>query len=90
MAKQPLEAGSSRIRFIMLDAEIPEGNLSQITSAIQNALKPVLPLFSAETARGGEGPLCSASRHCYAQRAAWSGWCDSTTKAATACSLRQV
>lgn len=32
--------GTSRIRFIMLDAEIPEGDLSQITSAIQNALKP--------------------------------------------------
>jgi hypothetical protein len=41
MAKQPVsKAGTSRIRFIMLDAEIPEGDLSQITSAIQNALKP--------------------------------------------------
>ena len=41
MAKQPSpKAGISRIRFIMLDAEIPEGDLSQITSAIQNALKP--------------------------------------------------
>ena len=34
------KSGTSRIRFIMLDAEIPEGDLSQITSAIQNALKP--------------------------------------------------
>lgn len=41
MAKQPTnKGGTSRIRFIMLDAEIPEGDLSQITSAIQNALKP--------------------------------------------------
>ncbi|OAP41345.1 hypothetical protein AU381_05595 [Sinorhizobium glycinis] len=41
MAKQPTsKSGTSRIRFIMLDAEIPEGDLSQITSAIQNALKP--------------------------------------------------
>ncbi|GAA0767975.1 hypothetical protein [Brevundimonas olei] len=41
MAKQPLsKSGTSRIRFIMLDAEIPEGDLSQITAAIQNALKP--------------------------------------------------
>lgn len=41
MAKQPnSKNGTSRIRFIMLDAEIPEGDLSQITAAIQNALKP--------------------------------------------------
>lgn len=43
MAKQPAsKAGTSRIRFIMLDAELPEGDLSQITSAIQNALKPTV------------------------------------------------
>ncbi len=42
MAKSsaPKSGGTSRIRFIMLDAEIPEGDLSQITEAIQNALKP--------------------------------------------------
>lgn len=41
MAKQSISrGGTSRIRFIMLDAEIPDGDLSQITSAIQNALKP--------------------------------------------------
>lgn len=41
MAKQPAtKSGTSRIRFIMLDAEIPEGDLNQITVAIQNALKP--------------------------------------------------
>lgn len=41
MAKQPSsKSGTSRIRFIMIDAEIPEGDLSQITTAIQNALKP--------------------------------------------------
>jgi hypothetical protein len=34
------KTGTSRIRFIMLEAEIPEGDLSQITAAIQNALKP--------------------------------------------------
>jgi hypothetical protein len=32
--------GSSRIRFIMLDAELNEGDLSQITEAITNALRP--------------------------------------------------
>jgi hypothetical protein len=33
-------AGSARIRFIMLEAEIPEGDLSQFTHAIQHALRP--------------------------------------------------
>lgn len=33
-------AGTSRVRFIMLEAEMPEGDLAQITTAIQNALKP--------------------------------------------------
>lgn len=41
MAKQPTaKSGTARIRFVMLDAEIPEGDLTQITAAIQNALKP--------------------------------------------------
>jgi hypothetical protein len=35
-----LKSRTSRIRFIMLDAELAEGDLSQITSAVQNALKP--------------------------------------------------
>lgn len=46
MAKQSTNKGAtSRIRFIMLDAEIPEGDLSQITSAIQNALKPTTTII---------------------------------------------
>lgn len=32
--------GSSKVRFIMLEADIAEGDLSQITQAIQNALRP--------------------------------------------------
>ena len=32
--------GTSRIRFIMLDAELAEGDLTQIAQAIQNALRP--------------------------------------------------
>ncbi len=41
MAKQPTSKnGTARIRFIMLEAEVQEGDLSQITAAIQNALKP--------------------------------------------------
>ncbi len=46
MAKQPTsKGGTARIRFIMLDAEIPEGDLSQITLAIQNALKPTATII---------------------------------------------
>lgn len=56
MAKQPApKNGKARIRFIMLEAEIPEGDLTQITQAIQNALKPatfvqqrILPVGSTE------------------------------------------
>jgi hypothetical protein len=33
--------GSSRVRFIMLDAELTDGDLTQITQAIQNALRPM-------------------------------------------------
>lgn len=46
MAKQPTsKTGTARIRFIMLDAEIPEGDLSQVTAAIQNALKPATTII---------------------------------------------
>ncbi len=46
MAKQPVaKGGTSRIRFIMLEADIPEGDLNQITSAIQNALKPTTTII---------------------------------------------
>lgn len=34
------KSGSSRIRFIMLEADLSEGDLSQVTTAIQNALRP--------------------------------------------------
>ena len=41
MVKKPIKGnGTSRIRFIMLEAEMPEGDLTQITDAIQNALRP--------------------------------------------------
>lgn len=46
----------------MLDAEIPDGDLSQITAAIQNALKPTttfvqqrLPSISAQPAIAAGG-----------------------------------
>lgn len=34
------KSGPTKLRFIMIDAEISEGDLNQITQAIQNALKP--------------------------------------------------
>lgn len=37
------KSGSSRIRFIMLEADLNEGDLSQVTQAIQNALRPSQP-----------------------------------------------
>lgn len=41
LVKKPVKGnGTSRIRFITLEAEMPEGDLTQITNAIQNALRP--------------------------------------------------
>ena len=46
MAKQPTSKNATaRVRFIMLEAEIQEGDLSQITAAIQNALKPTTTII---------------------------------------------
>lgn len=40
MAKAATKAGgTSRVRFVMFDAEVAEGEISQITQAIQNALR---------------------------------------------------
>lgn len=36
--------GASRIRFVMFDAEVAEGEIGQITSAIQNALRAPAPI----------------------------------------------
>jgi hypothetical protein len=44
MAKQALKSGgTSRIRFVMVDAEIAEGDVGSITQAIQNALRGPAP-----------------------------------------------
>lgn len=40
MAKSSKSTGRSRVRFVMLDAEIEDGDFSEITQAIQNALAP--------------------------------------------------
>lgn len=41
-SSQP-KSGASRVRFIMLEADIQDGDLAQITQAIQNALRPAAP-----------------------------------------------
>lgn len=42
MAKGPIKSGgTSRIRFVMVEAEIADGDIGQITQAITNALRPV-------------------------------------------------
>lgn len=42
MAKGPVKSGgTSRIRFVMVEAEIADGDIGQITQAITNALRPV-------------------------------------------------
>ena len=40
MAKNNKNGGGSKVRFIMLEADIADGDFSQITTAISNALKP--------------------------------------------------
>jgi hypothetical protein len=37
---EPPANNSNRIRFIMLDADISDGNLSELTQAITSALSP--------------------------------------------------
>jgi hypothetical protein len=43
MAKNSKSGGTSRIRFVMVDAEIAEGDVGSITQAIQNALRGPVP-----------------------------------------------
>jgi hypothetical protein len=43
MRKPQLKSGgSARIRFVMLEAELPDGDIEKITQAIQNAVKPAM------------------------------------------------
>lgn len=52
MAKQPShKGGTSRIRLIVLDAELAEGDLTQIAVAVQNALKPTTVVQQKSSAR---------------------------------------
>ncbi|MBW8284651.1 MAG: hypothetical protein K0M55_13720 [Rhizobium sp.] len=47
--------GTSKIRFIMVEAEISDGDIGQITQAIQNALKTSSPLANAPRVAGLNG-----------------------------------
>lgn len=55
MAKNSISksGGSSRIRFIMVDAEIADGDLGPITQAIQNAIRGPSPTVQRISALGG-------------------------------------
>lgn len=45
MAKQAARSGgTSRIRFVMFDAEVPEGEIGQLTQAMQKALLGTTPI----------------------------------------------
>lgn len=49
------KSGHSKIRFIMLEADLSEGDLSQVTQAIQNALRPAQAptrIIQTSSARG--------------------------------------
>jgi len=63
VAKQTTKSGTSRIRFIMLEAELPDGDLSQITSAIQNALKPTTVIQQRLPANGAATTLLDHERN---------------------------
>jgi len=52
--------GTSRIRFVMVDAEIADGDIGQITQAIQNALRgpaqaPIVKRITAPAPANGNG-----------------------------------
>jgi hypothetical protein len=40
MARTRLPKNPSRFRFIMIDAELGDGDIAHITQAVQNALRP--------------------------------------------------
>lgn len=53
-------AGVARIRFIMVDAELPDGDLTQISQAIQNALKPQVVALPRAASNQFSTPAASA------------------------------
>jgi hypothetical protein len=63
VAKQTPKGGTSRIRFIMLEAELPDGDLTQITAAIQNALKPTTTVIQQRIGSPGAIALLENERN---------------------------
>lgn len=47
--------GRSKVRFIMLEADLGEGDLDQVTQAIANALRPVSPPVQRRLVSSGSG-----------------------------------
>jgi hypothetical protein len=54
-------AGSSRIRFVMVDAEIAEGDVGSITQAIQNALRGPAPIQRLAPPPPSKSPVVDAN-----------------------------
>lgn len=49
------KSGNSKIRFIMLEADLSDGDLSQVTQAIQNALRPAQQTVKLIQTSNGNG-----------------------------------
>jgi hypothetical protein len=56
-----IPARSNKIRFVLVEADISDGNLSELTSAITNALKPSYPLARPALPRPGAQPVLPAA-----------------------------
>lgn len=56
MAKQPVQrGGTTKVRFLMLEAEGAESDLTQIYSAIQSAVKPSTTVIQQRLVSGKVG-----------------------------------
>jgi hypothetical protein len=53
-------AGTARIRLVILEAEAPDGDLGQITEAVQNALRPTNGAGPVRRALSGPAKTASA------------------------------
>ena len=66
MAKTiPKTGGNSKIRFIMLEADLADGDLTQITSAITQAMRqgqPVVRQLTTQTAARTQEPADAAAQ----------------------------
>lgn len=62
MAKSPTsKSGTAKVRFIMLDAEISDGDFNQIAQVIQNAFKPTTTIVHQRAPDGEPKSLAGPS-----------------------------